>query len=260
MVALAGISASTGKETKPLFWHVGEKFSSREKEGLGSGKTAPKHAQRGTAWFFNLRAKALIRDKKTPGKQVSPELPSGKTRQELDKGETSNALFQALRDHNNPVADKIRQRLRQLLPDNVQGQVFARYLDMIEGTARMPTSGGSADPAGVVKDLAEETGKAPTQISKALRDMKKHIVEKGRRDSTLLKLIDSLVSTEDLGYGRRYASAAAYSCLAFWDKEEDAFLDEALAGEKVIDAGPFQLTFQNFPSAPSGGHRFAESD
>lgn len=221
--SIVGLSPTTGKDTKPLFWHIGEKFSGKEKEGLGSGQTIPKHAHRGIAWFSNLRAKAAIRDQGSR-KQVSPDMPSGKPRRELEKGEASNALFNALRDDHNPVAAKIRQRLRELLPNNVQGEVFTRYLDMIEGSSRLPTSGGGADPAGLVKDLAAEMGKAPTQISKALRDMKKLVVEKGRRDGKLLKLIDSLTSTEDLGYGRRYASAAAYSCLVFWERAENAYM------------------------------------
>jgi len=239
---LVGVSPVTGNPVKPLFWHVGEKFSGIEKEKLGSGKTLPSHATRGIAWFFNLRAKSELRGNRN--QQVSPDMPSGKPRRELEKGDASNVLFEALREQHNPVADRIRLRLRELLPNTVQGEIFALYLDKIEGTSRVPTGGGGADPQGIVKELAADLGKAPTQISKALKDMKKHVVEKGRRDTKLLKLIDSLTSKDDLGYGQRYASSAAGSCLAFWGKAEEAFLagsrGKRAAEEIPLDQLPLQ--------------------
>lgn len=262
---LMGISPVTGNKHKPTFYEVGlTLLSPAEREALHEGTLLPRAIGGGVASKFRQRTVQVLRG--LP--QHDPtETPEGRMRPDLDRPvEIINPLFRALRESHNPRAEKVREMLKQIArtKGGLKADIFIEYLDYIKGEARTPTPGGSADPSGTVRDLEKITGRPSTQISSALKSMKRYVIEEGKKNERLKGLIADLMVLG--GTARRAAEyAACDDVLAEWGEWEGAYL-EALGmddGEykaeniRTVDVGGLQFAIAKYPGAAAGAYKHA---
>ncbi len=194
---IVGMSPLTGEKIKPVYWGLGE---GREEE-LRSGRLRTSDLQSIIFSTTKFRTISTVRHLK---KTLSTRDDEGQVRPEMEKGEASDALLLALRDKGNPVARKIRDRLKEIAMRAAQqpgkentALTYVAYLDLLED---------ASSERGLAGELSRKLDTPPGTISKRLNFMQKFMVEVGRRDSKLKKLIAEVSAMDELAYGQRFAS------------------------------------------------------
>lgn len=265
---MQGVNPVTGGRVKPVFYEVGlTLLSPSEIEGLAEGALRPTASGiRGAiAKKFYARGLDIFRAHKRKvqqRKRVPPTVSWGTSPElEGDGALVSNALFAELRKRSSPIADRIRETLKQMVHKGMKGEAaesFAVFLDTIKGHAQLPTSGGKVLPGGWAKEVAKATGKNENAVRNNVNRALKWLEKNGRKSSLfprLKKLVDRIESVGALGMGARTAGElTADEVFSEWIATELEMLGEVT---RQHDIGPFSLTTVKYPDAPRGGYRFS---
>lgn len=195
---LIGISPLTGEKLKPLYWGLGVGHAD-DVQG-GSFRTTDFQALARQA----TKRRAISTIRHAPKPAVSTQDESGATRVDLERGEASDALSLALRDKGDPRARLIRDRLKELAMRAAQSPskeatalTYVAYLDLLET---------ASDERGVAAQLARQLEVPKGTISKRLSFMHKFMLEVGRRDGKLKKMIAEVLALGELGFAQRAAA------------------------------------------------------
>lgn len=272
---MLGMQPYSGAAIKPVFYEVGlTLLSPREVEGIQEGEVTPatsgiKGAIRNK---FKARTKSLIsmykRREKSLGKRVDPTRSDSRPIPDMGSGNVLNPLLKELRKRNSPVADRIRELLKEMVRRKMRkstSEVWDAYLDFIKGQAFGATAQGSILPQAWAKDLAKITGKKESAVRMAVKRAQEWLVKNAQKSPLfpkLEKLVSKIEGVGQLGYaGRTANSVDVGEIFADWLELEGCACegDGEVIGEttKTYDAGPFEVQTVKYPSAPRGGYRFS---